>query len=127
MMISLYRLQVLCPPNMSPFLLAITALSFSLHAIALKISPITLSGQARPSPKITNPARLYKRAEWNPVCPEGMTTSCPVIGIDEVLSKPGGGHYIPGCNSLGSCQYIGYAVPTLSFTGSTRWLVVLER
>lgn len=109
---------------MSFVLLLLTASSFLLHAIAFKVSPITLSGQALPSPKITDPARLQKRAEWIPVCPEGMTTNCPVIGIDEVLSEPGGGHYIPECNSVGSSQYIGYDVPTSPFTGSTSYEMV---
>lgn len=109
---------------MSFFLLLLTALSFPLHATALKISPINLSSQALPSPEITDPARLQKRAESIPFCPEGVTTNFPVIGIDKVLSEPGSGHYIPECNSVGSCQYIGYAVPSSPFTGSTSYEMI---
>lgn len=70
---------------MSISLLLLTTYLIILHGIAFKVSPIKISGQALASPKITDPARLQKRAEWIPVCLEGMTTNCPVIGIDEVL------------------------------------------
>lgn len=84
--------------------------------------------QLRPRDFMPTPApQLGKRAlqkrDYVPVCPSGQTTNCPSIGINEITSQDGG-HYIPECDSNGSCQWIGYATPTDPISGSSTYELV---
>ena len=95
------------------------ALWNSVGLSALTITPLTLTTPAYRH--ITQRATLEKK-KWVEACPTpGNPSGCQVIGIDEVLTEPSGGKFVPECNERGSCHWIGYADPTDAITGSTSY------
>ena len=108
-----------------PFLLSGVgiALTASLFANAMTLPPVTVTMTTRLGPETTEKAILAKRGNWVEVCPTpGTTSGCKVIAVDQILSEPNGGHYVPECDANGSCHYIGYAEPTgYTITGATSY------
>ena len=99
------------------------ALTAGLFANAMKLPPVTVTMTTRLGPETTEKAILAKRDNWVEVCPTpGNTSGCKVIAVDQILSDPNGGHYVPECDANGSCHYIGYADPTgYTITGQTSY------
>ena len=99
------------------------ALTAGLFVSAMRLPPATVTMTARLGPQTTEKAILAKRANWVEVCPTpGNTSDCKVIAVDQILSEPNGGHYVPECDANGSCHYIGYAEPTgYTITGTTSY------
>ena len=100
------------------------ALTAGLFAKAIRLPPATVTMTTRLGPEPTEKAILARR-DWVEVCPTiGNTSGCKVIAVDQILSEPNGGHYVPECDANGSCHYIGYAEPTgYTITGATSYEV----
>ena len=99
------------------------ALTTGLLASAMRLPPATVTMTTRLGPQTTEKAILARRANWVEVCPTpGNTSGCKVIAVDQILSEPNGGHYVPECDANGSCHYIGYAEPSgYTITGTTSY------
>ncbi len=99
------------------------ASTMGLLANAMRLPPVTVTMTTRLGPETTEKANLAKRGNWVEVCPTpGNTLGCKVIAVDQLLSEPNGGHYVPECDANGSCHYIGYAEPTgYTITGATSY------
>ena len=114
-------------PILSTMRISIYVPSFAGLVTGLIISPITLrhppSTTIKPPPRITERAILEKR-DYISVCPTpGNPSGCQLIGVDEVLTEPSGGKYVPECNEHGDCHYIGYEDPVSPITGDSTYII----
>lgn len=102
----------------------VAALCAGRSAVSLRIPPVTRTITSVTTS--TEEARLAKR-KWVSVCPpNAQPTDCQQIGVDDVLTEPSGGHWIPVCDDHGNCHYVGYAEPTASLIGSTTYALTTE-